>query len=827
VKRLGLGIVLLVIVASLVFLARGGGRRPSASPPPGGAAAGSHQGEPTLLEVEGSDEGETQRTRVTAEMSPSSPPASEAAAPETGAVALTIRARLVDERGAPLAGGRLGALLEGEEFFAESTPDGEVALALRYGRSPAGSRWSFEATAPGRIRRSIEVERALIAQNTSYFLGEIVLHPGGSLAGRVLDERGSLVPHARVIARPPATEANPAERVFLPWGYFGDGISVSGSCDADGSYRLNGVPCGPVEVLASEPTLLVARSGVLEVRAGLETRVPDLVLGTPQDADRIAGRVTHPDGRPFPGLDIGLASARDDGGHWPGTKSDADGRFALLAARDVVYTVLARDASTRRMSKSPDVRAGDLGVEIVFGAAPMIELAVRDERGPVAGFRVVIENDAHRGVGGARSTEPGLLRLELPAAVFHLQVISPYHLTQRLGPFDPSRTPERLEVVLVRAGGVSGTVLAAGDGAPAAGAEVHAHPAIPEASFGFLPEDFVTFLDPRISSEATTDGNGRFFLPLQASNRYRLHASTSGGAWGVSAWVDHAGAVADGFDILLPVSGAIEGHLLVASGVDARGTWIGASDGEGHVELAQTGENGAFRFAELAPGRWQVHRIQGAEAEYLVRNRNYWPAEDETEPPAWDVVVPEGKTVTFDIDARDEVPCSLEGRLAFDGEGAQGFSAFLDVAAKSTLLDADGRFTLRALKAGRYPLYLSGGEAQLQVWLELAAGPNAWELDLPTGTVQLDNLPPVPLDPRMGRQENWPEYALSWTRGELRWTALLQEGPASSAKLEHVPAGALVLRWRSGGAHPNDEQNWPVLAEIELASGELAAVRIP
>lgn len=826
VKRLGLGIALLVIAASLVFLARWGGRRPIATPQPASEASGSRELVPVPPRaVDGDAVPETRGARAAAETMTSAAPVSEPE-PRPGAIAWTVRARLVDERGAPLAGGRLGTLLEGKEFFAESKADGEVTLALGNGRSPSGPRWVFEATAPGRIRRSVEVDRELAAGNPSYFLGELVLHPGGSLAGRVVDERGSIVPLARVIARPPATEASPTERVFLPWAWFGDGIRISGSCGPDGSYRLDGVPCGQVEVLASAPALLVARSGVLEVRAGLEKLVPDLVLGTPLDADRIAGRVTHPDGRPCPRLDVWLAT-KEGGELWPGTKSDADGRFALLAARDAVYTLQAREPSTLQTAKLPGVRAGDLGVELVFGAATAtIELAVRDERGPVSGFRVVIENEERRAVGGARSTEPGLLRFERPATVFHLSVISPLHLTQRLGPFDPART-ERLEVVLVRAGGVSGTVLSGQSGAPVPGAAVHAHPAIPEASFGLLPEDFVTFLDPRISAETVTDGSGRFFLPLQKSGRYRLHASSSGKALGASAWVEHTGALAEGFDILLPVPGAIEGRVLVASGVDARGTWIGASDGEGHVELAQTGENGAFGFAELAPGRWQVHRIQGAEAQYLVRNRTYWAAEDESGPPAFDVEVPAGRTVIFDIDARGEVPCSLEGRLAFDGEGAQGFGAYLDVADKSTLLDADGRFTLRAPKPGLYPLYLSGSDAQFEHRLELAAGPNTWELDLPVGEVQLENLPPVPPDPRMGRQENWPEYELSWSRGELRWSANLQESPSASARLANVPAGELVLRWRSGGAGPQDQRNWPELARIELAAGKLATLRLP
>jgi hypothetical protein len=824
VKSLVAGIAVLAIVSAVVFFARGAPRKSTEQPPADRVEAHEGVSAPPESRDELAPRSAREATEPTKATPASAAPAPEHAPPPDPAD-LVVRARLVDERGMPVVTGRLSVQVGKENHAAESTQDGEAALAFSRDALKVQNRWIFEASAPGRIRRTSEVEQSLLEGKESYYLGELVLLPGGILVGRVVDERGSPASGASVIARPPSTEDKAWERVFLPWSWFGDGIRVSAICSDDGGYRLEGVPCGSAEVLASDRKHLVARSDVLEVRAATETRVPDLVVRTPADADRIAGRVTHAGGRPFPGVHIALMSADENVGYPSGAPSDADGRFELVAVRDVVYTLLARDPATRREARRK-VSTGQLGIELVFEDGRSLELAVRDAKGPVAGFRVVVENAKHRGLSGQASTEPGIARIaNLPSETFFLNVISLAHEPVRLGPFEPSSAPAKLEAVLERAGGVSGIVLAGGKPVPLA--EVHAHIPLREGTFGLTPENFVSFVEPFLVSETRAGEDGRFFLPLRMEGRYLLHAAVAGGARGASEWLAFAlGTQVEGLELRLPEAGAIAGRLLVAAGVDPRGVWIGAGDGDGHVELAQTGEDGGFRFAGLAPGRWQVHRIRPGQERNVIRNRTCWPAEDDAEPPAWDVELRAGATASFDIDVRDEVPCTLDGRLAFNGQGAGGFTAYMD-SGTSALLDAEGRFTLKVPKAGRFQLSLLRERTQLYVAIQLEAGPNAWELDLPAGEVHLENLPSVPRDPRQGRSEDWPEYALFWSRGGLSWSTFLQENPSASARLADVPAGALVLRFRGEGAHPQDEENWPVLSEIDLEAAGVVTLRLP
>ena len=66
---------------------------------------------------------------------------------------------------------------------------------------------------------------------------------------------------------------------------------------------------------------------------------------------------------------------------------------------------------------------------------------------------------------------------------------------------------------------------------------------------------------------------------------------------------------------------------------------------------------------------------------------------------------------------------------------------------------------------------------------------------------------------------DWPEFALSWRQGAAHWEASFQESADARAALENVPAGKLVLRLRGEGQHQDRMNEWPVLAEIELAPG--------
>jgi hypothetical protein len=396
--------------------------------------------------------------------------------------------------------------------------------------------------------------------------------------------------------------------------------------------------------------------------------------------------------------------------------------------------------------------------------------------------------------------------------------MSDRHAFARLGPFEPERPPEALDVLLEPVPGISGVVRSA-DG-PIAGADVHAHAELEGgAEAALMPAGFLTFVLPNTWTMTTTDAEGRFFLAPRKDGRYRLHASAPGRGRAASRWISFGAASVDGVELVLPEPGAITGRLLVAPEADPRGAWIGATGGDGHVELVQTDAEGAFGFAALAPGAYQVQRIERNQERNLVGNYNAWPLHGEP-PPERGVHVRSCATTTFDIDVRDEIPCRLAGRLTLGGAPARGNAWMAD---QTLPIDAAGRFTARAPKAGLHWIWLGLGDAEATLKLELAPGENTWERDVPTGTVLLQGLPDVP-DLGQDRDDgaDWPEFALLWEDGELSWRALLQEAP--TLRVERVPAGKVRLSWRAESERPQDVDKWPVLREFELREGAVEVV---
>jgi hypothetical protein len=654
-----------------------------------------------------------------------------------------------------------------------------------------------------------------------------VLLPGGTLVGRVRDAGGAPIARAAVRACPPQgppdPEARAAVRIWLPYASFGEGLHAETSTAEDGGFRIEGVPAVALEIFASDRVHLVGRSGRLELHAGEELRVPDLVLPDAEDGDRIAGTVLGEDGRPCGFATLWLMDEDESVSYGSGARSALDGSFALLALPGRAYMVGARDPTTRREAKARGVRAGERALVLRFAARGTLALAVRDARGPVAGFRAVVTSVELRGLSGHASDSPGTVRVDVPDQTFYVNVVSPEHQPLRLGPFEPGAAPARLEAVLERAEGIAGVVRA--EGSPVPGAVVHAHVPVQGASLWELPEGLVSRVDPGVDAATIADEQGRFFLPLFTSGRFLVHASAPGRARAASDWLEFpAGASLPELELELPPAGALEGRVLVAPGVEPSGLWIAASDGEGHVELTQSGAEGAFRFDGLAPGAWQVRRVRaGQERTFLqlAERGGCRPLADEGEPVS-DVRLGPGAVARFDLDLRHEVPCRIEGRLAFGGAPASGWNAAL--AGSQVPLDTDGRFVLRASEPGRSWLVLWGGAANLSVELVVTAGTNVWELDLPVGELQLENLPRVSeLD---ADSSNRPAYELTWSGGDLRWSATLHEEPSASLRLAQVPAGRLALRVRPAGGQ-EDPRGWPVLVELDLAAGAFESVRLP
>jgi hypothetical protein len=196
-----------------------------------------------------------------------------AGAPAAGS--LTLGARLLDERARPLSGGELVQWLVDESGLprpgrsAAADPNGVVWLVLPREELPAQGSLTLEARGPGRARERVSVARRSFEGTPLVSLGELLLGPGGSVSGRVLDAEGRPVAGALV-------------------GLALDGQRLSGAApvaltDEEGRFTLEGVAPGRLALMALQqrgggPPIPSARAEGVSVLAGQETRVDELVL---------------------------------------------------------------------------------------------------------------------------------------------------------------------------------------------------------------------------------------------------------------------------------------------------------------------------------------------------------------------------------------------------------------------------------------------------------------------------------------------------------------------------------------------------------------------
>lgn len=177
----------------------------------------------------------------------------------------------------------------------------------------------------------------------------------------------------------------------------------------------------------------------------------------------------------------------------------------------------------------------------------------------------------------------------------------------------------------------------------------------------------------------------------------------------------------------------------------------------------------------------------------------------------------------------EQGPARLRGRLTLGGEPPGSWSA--GVGSQSSILDHAGDFELDGLSAGSVQLVLSPGRGAirrvLSLPIELQAGANEWDLDLPVGDLALEHLPPVePLVDGPGQSE-WADFALEQNENG-RYFVLLFPGPTDArAAFEDAPAGPFVLRYRGPGSRPDSLDSWPIAAEFELRAGERKTVVVP
>ncbi|MBL9077968.1 MAG: carboxypeptidase regulatory-like domain-containing protein [Planctomycetes bacterium] len=337
-----------------------------------------------------------------------------------GPAAAWLTGRVVDAELRPIHGAEV------ELRSGEAPPrGGSPAVVPRRTRTAADGSFAFDGLLPGpgtfaARAASHGSRRGSVALTAGANGGlQIVLPPACTVHGRVVDEGGATVAGCRVWSH--ALDA------------FDGAFAVSA---ADGTFRLEGLPPGPVRLFARDgsdlvaPPLARAAVGQVELRAGT-VAVWQATLRAPAGAGLLRGQVVDTDGARLPGWRVRVRSgdAQEVG------TTDSGGFFAVPLPAAGPVDVLV---------DPPGARAGTFALLVQNGVEPgpePLRLVVdrRAPRGRIVG-RVVDANGVgvpaglvcwhheRRELARFRAEDDGALRLDaVPPGIVDLHVEHPGH----------------------------------------------------------------------------------------------------------------------------------------------------------------------------------------------------------------------------------------------------------------------------------------------------------------------------------------------------------------------------------------------------------------
>ncbi|HEU4395359.1 MAG TPA: sigma-70 family RNA polymerase sigma factor, partial [Planctomycetota bacterium] len=740
-----------------------------------------------------------------------------------------VTGRVVTESGAPVRGARLAVRIQEAETVVLSGDDGAFRVDLAI---PPHALWwdrpprpilpaGLTASAPGRetVWRRIELEKT-----GPLALGDVVLRPGGSVAGRVVDGDGAPVAGAWVGVEDAESGVVPVEERRL-WEQSLLTTGVGTTADGAGAYLLAGVAAGPTRLWAGRAGFRAGRSALIDIEASAESAGVEIRVEAERPEDRVEVRVVAPDGTPVPFPSLSMQA--EGGGRnmaWS-RQGGAGGEFSIPVQWPASFHVLAEDQQGRwGPAFAGPLQPGDRSVVIRLPEKRLLTLRVRSSAGePIAKWQAHIGHGTiafGHWVFGVPPGEhaDGAARFRAPGFPFKLAVQAEGFAKATIGPFDLASVPDAIECVLEPVAALRGRVVSEGRAVP--GARVSARremPATQKCVRNGLPQR----MSPDPEAEATADAEGRFVLALRDRGQYFLRAEVEGSAPGEAGPVPFDPARgAEPVEVRVGAGGAIEGRVLVPPGRSPAGVVVVLNRGDGGDLSATVGEDGRFRFERLLPGPWVL-------AERDIRTpvgNSTWFGPGTSEFP-WNCSVEEGRTTAKDLDLTGAGRALLRGRFGCgEPADARGWSATLLPAGHgfpapvggSVVLGADGAFELSAPNPGPWRVRLSSPDGSLQVIdaVDLREGETAWSLDAGLGRVE-------------GRLDPESRWAILWLGPGERW-ALADPRPAAdgSFAVPGMPSGRARLVSVSGAnlARDPDPRRWPSKREFEVPAG--GSVRI-
>ncbi len=726
-------------------------------------------------------------------------------------------------QGRALPGARL--VVRAADQRVEASADSDGLASASFALSEPRALVNVELHAFGYATRASE---AVCEAGRTTHLGRMELVPGGAVSGRVIDERGVGLADCRVTL---GSLEDPYPQLEAARLQPARDAEPSTTSEADGSFRLLGVPAGMVRLWGHAPGRRASYTPPLEVRASQESTGVELVLAPLAPENRLRGLVLDPSGQPVPAARLEFHHSLDGGNSVRSGQrtADAGGRFEFLLPADARTSVTASDPRARfGPATLTDLANGERELVLTLRAVRHVELAFESRglawQGPCALELWSADGEVRLGGRDRAEAADGRIAFLLPDESFRLRVFAAGHRVCELGPLDPASVGATLHCTLEPVPGLAGTAYFGGT--PAAGVLVTLREAV-APDLELEARGFRLRVWPEVRDEARTDAQGRFLLTPRVAGSYYVRADPVDGAPAELGPIEVDERLGGPLlELHLGIGGAIEGRVRLSRGADPEGAIVGITRGDGGERTQRVAGDGRFRFESLMPGPWRVElrteETFGPPKGYsAIQAPGVKPFDLEE-----NCTVHEGETTYVDVSDGKLGTLAFEGRLEIDGQPAVGWTARLGAAGRLelegegwTALDSDGRFTLSAHGPGKHRLTLRrpGGEFQELFLFEdvLVRGLDPlWERHIFTGKLLLDGIEGF-------RGEGVPRVAHCWGGpGRLSSLAVVT---GDGAQAIDVPAGPAELRAPSESSQP---ESWNVLRKIDVRRGATLRVEL-
>jgi RNA polymerase sigma-70 factor (ECF subfamily) len=762
-------------------------------------------------------------TLVDASVNEARAAATSGAAPATAdaaaiaAMSAHIDGRFVDADGRALAGVHIERPLGPDHNFVMS--DAKGAFDILIPLCPPSGNMSFEARCAGWA--NFYATCAPRPGQTQH-MGNIVLEPGGAIAGVVLGPDGAPVAGAQIMALNPKIEDEyDSARRNGP----GSVHAPEATSTADGSFRIEGVAAQLARAWAHAPGMRWTISDPIEVprnavHAGLEMRLEPLSAD-----DRIEGIVLDPKGTPLSNVSVNYECSAPGAGWSAATQTGDDGRFQILLPRKFATNLFVLDPERRWLAvRKKDVPPGTLDVVLRFAEPQRALLVVKGpHEDPVSMFDAVLDRPGSRGdaIWGSSTADihEGTLLFPVPDGEFVIVVSARGHEEKKLGPFAPGSVGKRLECTLRELPGIRGRVTAGGE--PKSGAHVEVREVV-QGSLHITQNGWLLRLNPNVVDTTQSDEQGEFALTVRKAGRYALlcddeeHTRAEVGPFDVDPQIGVSSV-----EVKLGRGGAIEGRVLVPSGRDPGGVLVGITRHDGFPRTLRTGSEGTFRFEGLTPGGWQVKRLV-REDDPASSGTSFRSGGKPVEFPI-DLQVEEGKTTRFDLDLRKTFDVVLAGHVSVNGKPAAGWTVLVlpDVEAGHSTeipggsVDERGDVRVSMAAPGKVRVVLrssASGEVPVEIErvLDLVGGDNPWVVDLDAGGIQ-------------GHASPEKNLTYEWLDGgDAACRVDFAPAPDGRYRLALVPAGKGRLTMRDKSTHAELEHR-----DVLVKRGEMLDFDLP